>query len=132
MRFLRENLAVCGFADIGRQDQFEQHGFTCQLQLVEGHDAWLHQTLDVLCMPFLDGLPIPPEQFKQCMEWLQKRWSNGGHILISCAAGESRSVSMAIALLAVSEERPFLTVTAEVISKVPRAYPHPITLASAA
>lgn len=132
MRFLRENLAVCGFADITRQEQFSEHGFTCQLQLVEGHDAWLQHALDVLCLPFLDGLPIPPERFKQCMEWLQQRWSNGGHILISCAAGESRSVSIAIALLALSENASFLTVATEVISKIPRAYPHPVTLASAA
>ena len=51
---------------------------------------------------------------------------------MACAAGESRSVTMAIALLSRKAQLKFVDATHEVVTHVPTAYPHPYVLASAA
>ena len=58
-------------------------------------------------------------------------WDQGNRILISCAGGASRSVTMAIALLSLKAGVTFLSATAEAIEKIPAAYPHPLVLLSA-
>jgi len=86
----------------------------------------------VLALPFDDGMPVPEKVFRPAQEWLCMHWDRGAKILISCAAGQSRSVTMAIALLARKGGLSFFDSTREVIRRVPGAYPHPHVLASAA
>ena len=132
MHFIRDNLAVCGYHHIGRREEFESHGFRVQLQCTEHYDPWLAECIEVMTAPFPDGLPIPQELFVPAQEWLAKHWDSGSKILISCAAGQSRSVTMAIALIHRKGGLDFLDAANEVISRVPGAYPHPDVLASAA
>jgi len=63
---------------------------------------------------------------------LERRWDLGDKILISCAGGQSRSVTMAIALLRTKGRLRFLSASHEVLDRVPEAYPHPRVLVSAA
>ena len=132
MHFIRDNVAVCGYHHIGKREEFESHGFRVQLQCTDNYDPWLAQCLEVMATPFPDGLPIPEAVFRTAQDWLAKHWDSGCKILISCAAGQSRSVTMAIALIHRKGGLDFLGAANEVISRVPGAYPHPDVLASAA
>lgn len=132
MYFIRENLAVCGFQGIGSREQFRAHGFKAQLQCAGPFDPWLADHVEVMSLPFDDGAPIPEDRFRRAQWWLGWHWDHGARILISCAAGQSRSVTMAIALLKTKGALRFLDAVHEVINRVPGAYPHPFLLASAA
>jgi hypothetical protein len=132
MKYIRNNLAVCGFHHIGSRADFESHGFRVQLQCTEHYDPWLAECVEVMAAPFHDGAPIPKDLFHSAQGWLAGHWDSGCKILISCAAGQSRSVTMAIALLARKSGQPFLAVAQDVIARVPDAYPHPYVLVSAA
>jgi len=132
MHFIRNNLAVCGFLGIGDRESFETHGFNAQLQCAQAFDPWLPECLDVKALPFDDGAPIPEALFHEAQAWLNKHWKSNSKILISCAGGQSRSVTMAIGLIFVNSQRSFLDCIAEVMEKVPDAYPHPLVLSSAA
>ena len=132
MHYIRDNLAVCGYHHIGQREEFESHGFRVQLQCTDNYDPWLAECLEVMATPFPDGLPIPQELFLAAQDWLSKHWDSGSKILISCAAGQSRSVTMAIALINRKGGLNFLDAAHDVISRVPGAYPHPDVLASAA
>jgi hypothetical protein len=131
MHYIRDNLAVCGYHHIGKREEFASHGFRAQLQCTDNYDPWLTECLEVLQAPFDDGVPIPQELFHTAQDWLAGHWDSGGKILISCAAGRSRSVTMAIALLSRKGGLSFLEAANDVISRVPDAYPHPYVLASA-
>lgn len=130
--FIRENLAVCDLTGIGSQQDFEMHGFRAHLQCVDGFDSWIKECAEVKCLPFDDGLPIPPEILKEAQNWLSKHWDKGNKILISCTGGASRSVAMAIGLLSLKTYIGFLNTCEEVFSKIPGAYPHPKVLVSVA
>ncbi len=132
MNYIRENLAVCGFRGIRSREEFQRHGFHAQLQCAGGFDRWLHDCIDVMSMPFEDGAPIPEQLFHQAQDWLGIRWDAGSKILVSCAAGHSRSVTMAMALLKTKGHMRFLDAAFDVIDRVPEAYPSPHVLASAA
>ncbi|HEV8096364.1 MAG TPA: dual specificity protein phosphatase [Burkholderiales bacterium] len=132
MHYIRNNLAVCGYHHIGQREEFESHGFRVQLQCTEHYDPWLAECVEVMSAPFDDGIPIPEALFHTAQDWLAAHWDSGCKILISCAAGRSRSVTMAIALLNRKGGLSFLEAANDVISRVPDAYPHPYVLASAA
>src|SRR5262245_31518884 len=97
MHFIRENLAVCGYHHIGNRETFLSHRFGAQLQCTGSYDAWLPECVEVLALPFHDGMPVPPDLFHRAQDWLAAHWDVKAKILISCAAGQSRSVTMAIA-----------------------------------
>lgn len=131
MNFIRDNLAICGFHDIGSREEFESHSFRVQLQCTEPFDPWLAECVEVMTAPFRDGAPIPEDLFRTAQGWLATHWDSGSKILISCAAGQSRSVTMAVALLNRKEGLTFFDAAQDVIGHVPGAYPHPYVLASA-
>ncbi len=129
---IRKNFSVCGFEGIGDRSSFERHGFAVHLQCVEGFEDWLKECVDVKCLPFDDGLPIPINTLDKAQTWLSGNWDRGHKILISCAAGESRSVTMAACLLTLKTDVGFSLACEEVFAKVLGAYPHPNILVSAA
>lgn len=132
MYHMTDNLSISGFRGIGDRQQFERHGFQAHLQCAEGFDGWLKECVDVKCLPFEDAVPIPFECLDEAQTWLSGHWDRGHKILISCAAGESRSVAMAACLLALKTDAGFYGACLEVFNKVPGAYPHPSILISAA
>lgn len=132
VHYIRDNLAVCGFHAIGSREEFESHAFLVQLQCTEPFDSWLPECVEVMAAPFPDGSPIPKDLFRESQDWLARHWDSGFKILISCAAGQSRSVTMAIALMSRTRRLSFLDAAHDVIGRVPGAYPHPYVLASAA
>ena len=129
---IKENLSVCGFEGIVDRPSFESYGFEAHLQCVEGFEDWLKECVDVKCLSFDDGLPIPVDMIDEAQTWLSEHWDQDNKILISCAAGESRSVTMAACLLTLKTDTGFSRACKEVFTKVPGAYPHPNILVSAA
>ena len=132
IHFVKENLAVCGISAIGSRQEFEKHGFQAHLQCTTGFDDWLKEHVEVKLLPFEDTFPIPKLVFVDAQNWFSGHWKKQHKILISCSAGESRSVSVAIGLLYLIERDDFLNICSEVFNKIPGAYPHPNTLISAA
>ena len=67
----------------------------------------VHQTMDYkqspgivyMHVPFDDGSPIPEKQFVKCLGWLKFMHENGHTILVHCAAGISRSVTILAAFM---------------------------------
>jgi hypothetical protein len=132
MHFIHENLAVCGFCSLGDRRTFAEHGFAAQLQCAEHFPPWLGECVEVMSLPFADDGAIPRDLFRKAQDWLDQHWDAGSRILVSCVAGQSRSVTMAVAMLARRSGRPFVEVAREVVAAVPSAYPHPRLLVSAA
>jgi hypothetical protein len=83
-------------------------------------------------MVFDDCTEIDDDVYGSATNWLLDAWRRGEKILISCAAGESRSVSIAIGFLVLSEGLPFDEACKVVFNAIPTAYPHPQTLSSVA
>ena len=125
-------MSLCGYAGITTPEEFAELGFDAQLQCVNGFEQWLSDYVDVKCLPFDDCAAIPQKIYISAQKFLSKHYDRGSRILISCAAGESRSVCMAIGLLFLKGGSSFLDACKEVFSKVPTAYPHPNTLVSLA
>jgi len=89
---VRENLSICGYAGITTPEKFANLGFDAQLQCVNGFEDWLKDYVDVKCLPFDDCAVIPQKVFISAQNFLSKHYDRGSGILISCAAGESRSI----------------------------------------
>jgi hypothetical protein len=130
--FVRSNLAVCGFLGIGSREEFSARGFHAQLQCAEPFDAWLPECVEVMSLPFDDAARIPEGTFRRAQDWLGAHWDLGHKILISCAGGQSRSVTMAITLLHAKGRLRFIDAIRDVMDRIPGSYPHPHVLASAA
>ncbi len=93
-----------------------------------------NRTIEPLVTPLggTCGYPIPDLVLDKALPWLGDRWSAGDRTLISCAAGQSRSVSLAIGALIQAEGLPLLAACEEVFRAIPGAYPHPRVLVSVA
>lgn len=126
------NLSVCGYSGIPPIEGFTALGFKAHLQCTDGFEDLINNTVDVKCLPFEDCKPIPSPILKTAFNWLEFHWDKGHRVLISCAAGESRSVSVAIGLVTLKTELTFMDACEKVFSAIPPAYPHPKTLVSVA
>ena len=129
---IRDNISISGFAGIRNKEEFKESGFDAHLQCANDFDSWIKDYADVKCIPFDDYLPIPNKIMDESHKWLSEHWDNGSNILISCAAGESRSVSMAAGILYNKTDLTFMDSCVEIFAKIPTAYPHPNTLVSVA
>jgi protein-tyrosine phosphatase len=72
-----------------------------------------------------DGKPLPFDQLKTGIEFVQLEKARGGKVLIACGAGISRAASFAIATLKKEENLSLLDAFWQVRAKHPEAMPHP-------
>jgi protein-tyrosine phosphatase len=72
-----------------------------------------------------DGKPLPFDQLKTGIEFVQLEKTRGGKVLIACGAGISRAASFAIATLKEQENLSLLDAFWQVRTKHPEAMPHP-------
>jgi predicted phosphodiesterase len=127
-----DKLWVCGYSGIPSPQEFAAYGFNAHFQCTDGFDDWIADYAEIKCLPFKDCTAIPPQILSTAFSWLKSHWEKNHRILISCGAGESRSVSIAIGLLSIAEQMPFLQACRIVFQAIPKAYPHPKTLLSVA
>lgn len=83
-------------------------------------------------IPFDDGHEIPERQFKECLSWLKFMYENGHNILIHCAAGRSRSVTITAAFMHYAGLATFEEALQMIALARPEASnPHPAVVVSA-
>lgn len=75
-------------------------------------------------IPFKDGEGIPEDEFWSCLRFLFEQYSLGRVVLIHCAAGISRSVSIAISFLCYAQFLEFNAAREEVCTRRAIANPH--------
>lgn len=91
------------------------------------------QSPDIVYMhiPFDDGAEIPHRQFVKCLGWLDFMYENGHTILIHCAAGISRSVTITAAFMHYEGLTDFDDALNQIRLRRPVASPAPAVLRSA-
>jgi|SRR5271157_3012115 len=83
-------------------------------------------------IPFHDGHEIPRQQFAMCLGWLKFMYENGHIILIHCAAGISRSVTITASFMDyIGLAEDFDTALDRIRMARPIASPAPAVLVSA-
>ena len=126
-QFVTENNGIDGFPD---KSAFIKFGYGAHFQCIDGFPEWIMEYAEIKKLTFDDCRPIPTPILEKAFAWLSDRWDNGDNILISCTAGESRSVAIAIGLLSLKTELDFIGSCELVFQKMPSAYPHPQVLVS--
>ena len=94
MYWITENLAFGGLTDIQFVDQF-----TAVLNLHEDHSYSLPEKIHFYHNGFPDVQPFLLERIWECVQWIDGRISRGHRVLVHCAEGNSRSVSVVMAYL---------------------------------
>jgi hypothetical protein len=115
-------LSVCGLQSVNDPEIFMGYGFKAHLQLVEGFPEWIKEYTSVKMLCFDDCLSIQQTILDEAMSWIKPFYFEGQRILISCAAGESRSVSIAICAISLFESMEFYDACKVVFKAIPRAY----------
>lgn len=99
----------------------------------------VHQVMDYpknpdivyMHVPFADGSGIPPEAFVKALGWLKFMYENGHTILIHCAAGISRSVTILASFMHYEGIAEFHEALDQIRLNRPNASPAPAVLNSA-
>ncbi len=87
-------LFVSGYARAAELAYHNPHKITAVLCVHQRMDYDKNPNIIYMHVPFNDGEGIPPKQFVACLGWLKFMYENGHKILIHCAAGISRSVTI--------------------------------------
>jgi protein-tyrosine phosphatase len=96
---IHPRLFVSGQAQANHLAQYNPHGITAVLNLHHEPDIHLNPKIVYEHEPFPDGAEIPPKAFLKCMRWLKAMYDAKHTILIHCAAGISRSVTVTCAFM---------------------------------
>lgn len=75
--------------------------------------------------PLKDGFVNDQQDFSEAVETTRKRLQQPGTVIVNCAAGISRSTTVAATAIAAAEELPFDAVVDDIKDTRPRARPHP-------
>ena len=82
-------------------------------------------------VPFHDGEAIPEQAFVRCLGWLKFMHDSGHTVLVHCAAGISRSVTIAAAFMHYTGAAEFDEALERIRARLPVAAPAPAVLSSA-
>ncbi|MBI2360495.1 MAG: dual specificity protein phosphatase family protein [Deltaproteobacteria bacterium] len=92
MYWVTERLAIGGLSSVELADES-----MAILNLCEDQPYALPRTIDFCHKGFPDQQPFPLSKVWECVEWLDRHVSRGTRVLVHCAEGNSRSVSVALA-----------------------------------
>lgn len=87
-------LFVSGYARAADLAKENPQGITAVLCVHQVMEYEQDPNIIYMHVPFDDGSAIPQKQFVKCLGWLKFMYENGHKILIHCAAGISRSVTI--------------------------------------
>ena len=94
MYWITNQLALGGLTSIPVSD-----GATAILNLFEEQPYELPAHVVYLHKGFPDEQPFPIETIWECVRWIDRHVADGHRVLVHCAEGNSRSVSVVIAYL---------------------------------
>ena len=94
MYWITNQLALGGLTSIPVSD-----GVTAILNLFEEQPYELPAHVVYLHKGFPDEQPFPIETIWECVRWIDRHVADGHRVLVHCAEGNSRSVSVVIAYL---------------------------------
>jgi protein-tyrosine phosphatase len=96
-----ENLYVGGLAALDHQDEVREEGISAivRLDTYERENGQWDDDFALLDMPFLDGDSIPDDIIPEVTSFIHARIQAEKSVLVHCAVGMSRSVTMAMAYL---------------------------------
>jgi protein-tyrosine phosphatase len=94
MYWITNQLALGGLTSIPVSD-----GATAILNLFEEQPYELPDHVVYLHNGFPDEQPFPIETIWECVRWIDRHVADGHRVLVHCAEGNSRSVSVVIAYL---------------------------------
>lgn len=131
MSQIGHRLYVSGYAraaDLAKDNPSKITAVLCVHQVME-----YDQNPDIVYMhvPFNDGEGIPAQQFVKCLGWLKFMYENGHTILIHCAAGISRSVTILASFMHYEDIADFNKAIDDIRLNRPNASPSPAVLRSA-
>jgi protein-tyrosine phosphatase len=94
MTQIDHRLFVSGYARAAELAKENPHKITAVLCVHQVMDYPKNPDIVYMHVPFDDGSAIPQKQFVKCLGWLKFMYENGHKILVHCAAGISRSVTI--------------------------------------
>ncbi len=121
MNEIRPWLYVGKYRDTLDRYLLEQHRIEAMLQLAE---LVKQPGIISLYLPVEDGEPLPFERLRQGTDFVLNEKCEEHTVLIACGAGQSRSVTFAIAVLKESEDLSLFAAWREVKLRHPDALPH--------
>ena len=128
-----DGLYVGGVETILRQKMVQREGITAIVRLDNGtigDDKWSEHFFKVLHEPFIDGDYIPDGLIPRITRFIHEQLENDGTVLIHCAMGISRSVTMTMAYLIEYEGMSLAEAFGTIRENRTQAHPHPKLLVS--
>lgn len=122
MHMIRSWLYIGKFSDTLNICQLSAFNISAMLQMAE---LVQQPGINCLYLAIEDGQPIPPAALRQGLDFVHSEKNNGGVVLVSCGAGQSRSVVFTVAALKESEGIGLLEALQIVKQRHPEAMPHP-------
>lgn len=124
-------LFVSGYAEAGQLSVSNPRKITAVLNVHQMPDEKQSPNIIYMHIPFEDGEEIPQRQFVKCLGWLKFMYEAGHTILIHCAAGISRSVTITASFMHYAEICDFGEAMERIKKARPIANPAPKTVLSA-
>jgi hypothetical protein len=119
---IRHWLSVGKYSETLLPDLLRQQGITAMLQLA----APVQQAgIESLYLIVDDGVPLHPVVLERGIKFGRAQKAAGGHLLVACGAGISRSSTFATAILKEEENLTLLDAFQAVHAEHPYAMPHP-------
>jgi dual specificity phosphatase 12 len=133
MDWVYDGLYISGVETIRQQKMVHREGITAIVRLDNGtigNDKWSEHFFKVLNVPFTDGDFIPDGLIPRVTRFIHEQIETDGVVLVHCAMGISRSVTMTMAYLIEYEGMTLAEAFATVRENRTQAHPHPKLLAS--
>lgn len=121
-----ENLYVGSLVTMRHQDEVREEGISAivRLDMADREDGQWASDFALLDIPFMDGDSIPDDAIPEVTEFIHTRIQAGKSVLVHCAVGMSRSVTMVMAYLIEYEGMSLDEAFGTVREGRTEAYPH--------
>ena len=132
MDLVGPDLFVGTLADATDSHRLEKDEITVVVSLTHENPDFSAQTLDTHSIPLIDGPQNNREQFTKAVEKTVTALNDGKRVLVHCAAGASRSPTVAATALALSQEMDMEDAIQQVADRREAVDPHEALLRQAA
>lgn len=124
--WVSENLYVGSLLALRNQDEVREEGISAivRLDAADREDGQWSEKFTLLDLPFLDGDSIPDDIIPEVTSFIYQRIQAEKSVLVHCAAGMSRSVSLTMAYLIEYEKMSLAEAFGTVREGRTQAYPH--------